>query len=316
MTAPSPRRVLIVDDEPANIHLLAAALRDGYELSFATTAMRALELAAGAALDLILLDVVMPGMDGFEILRRLKADPTTRGVPVIFVTSLGEVAEEEHGFALGAVDYITKPASPPIVRARVQTHIELKRQRDLLEQRAAIDGLTGIANRRRFDEVLQARWQRALRTDTPLGLMLLDVDHFKQFNDAYGHVSGDDCLRRVALALASEFSREGELAARFGGEEFAVLLAHDDVEAAARRALDCVRALRIAHAHSGAGAWVSVSGGALAMHATGATSAHALIEAADGLLYAAKGAGRDRVVIETWTGGAQKEIFSSLPRGS
>ena len=297
MNAPAPRRVLIVDDEPANIHALAAALQDGYDLRFATQAARALELAGSVPLDLILLDVVMPGMDGFEVLRRLQADPVTRGVPVIFVTSRGEVMDEERGFALGAVDYITKPASAPIVRARVRTHIELKRQRDLLEQRAAIDGLTGIANRRRFDEALATRWQHALRKDEMLGLMLVDVDHFKQFNDHYGHVSGDDCLRRVASALDAEFSREGELAARIGGEEFAVLLPDGDEKAAALRLLRAVHRLGIAHAHSSAGAQVSVSLGGVYARPQPEGSPVALLQSADALLYAAKSGGRHRGVI-------------------
>jgi diguanylate cyclase (GGDEF)-like protein len=296
MNSPTPR-VLIVDDEPANIHALAATLQDGYDLRFATEARRALELAGSVALDLILLDVVMPGMDGFEVLRRLQADPVTRGVPVIFVTSRGEVMDEERGFALGAVDYITKPASAPIVRARVRTHIELKRQRDLLEQRAAIDGLTGIANRRRFDEDLATRWQQALRKNTVIGLMLVDVDHFKQFNDHYGHVSGDDCLRRLASALDAEFSREGELAARIGGEEFAVLLPDGDEEAAVLRLLRAVEQLAIAHAHSGVRAQVSVSVGGVYAQPRADGSPIALLQSADALLYAAKSAGRHRGVV-------------------
>ena len=308
MNAPLPplQRVLIVDDEPANVHSLAQALGGSYDLRFATDPARALELAANVAFDLVLLDVVMPGMDGFEILRRLKADEATRDVPVIFVTSMGDVADEELGFTLGAVDYITKPASAPLVRARVRTHIELKLQRDQLTQRALIDELTGIANRRRFDEVLEQRWRHALRDGTPLLLMLVDVDLFKQYNDHYGHAAGDDCLKRIAGVLHTMFAQSGELAARIGGEEFALILPGGDVPARALRLLQGVRDLQLAHACSSAGASVSVSAGAVETVPKADTSARALLETADQLLYRAKHAGRARCVYST--------LQDSLPR--
>ena len=304
--APPLQRVLIVDDEPANVHSLAAALGSSYDLRFATDATRALELAAHVPFDLILLDVVMPNMDGFDVLRRLKADENTRAVPVIFVTSMGEVADEELGFTLGAVDYITKPASAPLVRARVRTHIELKRQHDLLTQRALIDELTGIANRRRFDEALEQRWRHALRDDKPLLLMLIDVDLFKQYNDHYGHAAGDDCLKRIAGVLHTKFTGAGELAARIGGEEFALLLPGGDVPAQARRLLQGVRDLQLAHACSSAGAWVSISAGAIETIPKADASGRALLEAADQLLYQAKHGGRARCVYTT--------LHDSLPR--
>jgi diguanylate cyclase (GGDEF)-like protein len=303
---PALQRVLIVDDEPANVHSLAQALGGSYDLRFATDATRALELAASIAFDLILLDVVMPGMDGFEVLRRLKGDEATRNVPVIFVTSMGEVADEELGFTLGAVDYITKPASAPLVRARVRTHIELKRQHDLLAHRALIDELTGIANRRRFDEALEQRWRHALRDNAPLLLMLIDVDLFKQYNDHYGHAAGDDCLKRIAGVLRGAFSQGGELAARIGGEEFALLLPGGNVPAQAQRLLQGVRDLQLAHACSSASAWVSVSAGAIETVPKADASGRALLEAADQLLYQAKHAGRARCIYTT--------MQDSLPR--
>jgi diguanylate cyclase (GGDEF)-like protein len=290
------RRVLIVDDEPANIQVLAEAL-PGYDLRFATSATRALELALEQPPDLILLDVVMPGMSGFEALRWLKAEASTQHIPVIFVTSMTELADEELGFALGAVDYIMKPVSPAIVRARVRTHIELKRQRDLLAEHVALDGLTGIANRRRFDEELGRNWRAAQRSGQPLTLMLLDVDHFKRYNDFYGHSPGDECLRRVAEALHNAFSRGDDLAARYGGEEFALLLAGADATRQAQRALAAVSALQIPHARSDCSLFVSVSVGAITTIAASGTSADAALTAADGLLYAAKDAGRDCAMV-------------------
>ena len=291
--------VLIVDDEPVNIQVLASALGDAYELRFATDAGRALALAASTRTDLILLDVVMPVVDGFELLRRLKADPATAAIPVIFVTAMHDTRDEERGFALGAVDYITKPVSPPIVRARVRTQLELKRQRDLLERRALCDGLTGIANRRRFDEELERAWRSRERARQPLSLLLLDVDHFKQYNDHYGHGSGDDCLVRLAGALEHAFARAGELAARVGGEEFAVLVPDDEVARHARRLLQSVQALAVPHARSDASPIVSVSAGALAALPREDQPPRALLERADRLLYAAKQAGRNRCAYES-----------------
>jgi diguanylate cyclase (GGDEF)-like protein len=290
---PDPPSVLIVDDEPANIQVLAEAL-DGFDLRFSTSGVRALELASEQPPDLILLDVIMPGMNGFEVLRWLKSEPRTQHIPVIFVTSMTEFEDEERGFALGAVDYIVKPISPPIVRARVRTHIELKRQRDLLEEHAALDGLTGIANRRRFDTDLERTWRSAQRSGQVLTLMLIDVDHFKRYNDHYGHSPGDECLRRVAAALHGAFTRGDDIAARYGGEEFALLLSGDDGAGQVQRVLESIHALQIPHARSDAGEWVSVSVGAISTVATPETSADVALTLADRLLYAAKEGGRDR----------------------
>lgn len=286
-------RVLIVDDEPINIEVLVEAL-EGFELSFATDGNRALELAASTRPDLILLDVVMPGMDGYDVLRWLKSEPRTQNIPVIFVTAMSEVGDEERGLAFGAVDYITKPISPAIVRARVRTHIELKRQRDLLEEHAAMDGLTGIANRRRFDQELARVWRSAERDGFPLTVMLIDVDHFKRYNDHYGHSPGDECLRRVARALDEAFSRGYDLAARYGGEEFAVLVGGDHGPGQVLRVLRAVRALEIPHAGSEASVFVSVSVGGLTVAPQPGSIAETSLSQADALLYAAKGAGRDR----------------------
>jgi len=295
-----PGRVLVVDDEAANIRVLAEALGDGFEICFAQGGARALQIAAEQLPDLILLDVVMPELDGFEVLRRLKADPRTQHTPVIFVTAMDEIADEQRGFALGAVDYITKPVSPPRVRARARTHIELKRQRDLLEEHAALDGLTGIANRRRFDAELDLRWRASQRNGTGLLLALLDVDHFKQFNDHYGHGPGDDCLRRVAGALADGFSRGEDFAARYGGEEFALILPVAEASAQLRRLLDAIRRLAIPHERSSVGPLLSVSVGALELvPQEGHAVADALTEV-DTLLYAAKRDGRNRCMLQRW----------------
>jgi len=289
-----PRRLLLVDDQPANVHVLAQALQGPYELLVATSGPRALELARGGV-DLVLLDVQMPGMDGLEVCRRLKEDDATRGIPVIFVTALGDVEDETRGFDVGGVDYITKPVSPPIVRARVRTHLELKETRDLLAELASVDALTGIANRRRFDARLEEEWRRALRGAKWLTIALLDIDSFKSFNDRYGHARGDACLRAVAQALEASCRRPTDLAARYGGEEFALVLAETDAEAARGRILDVlsrVEGLHIEHGGSAHAPHVSVSAGAVSLVPRDGLEPAAQLARADALLYEAKESGR------------------------
>jgi diguanylate cyclase (GGDEF)-like protein len=291
-------KLLIVDDQPANIRVMAEALRDEYELFFATSGERALEIVSGGAVELVLLDVVMPGFDGFEICRRMKADEATSRIPVIFVTAREEVGDEARGFDVGAVDYITKPIQPPIVRARVRTHIELKRARDLLESLASIDAVTTIANRRRFDASIDTEWKRCARSHSPLTVAIADVDHFKSFNDTYGHTRGDECLRSVALAIRSIARRPGDLAARYGGEEFALVLPETDAVAARaimQSMLDAVRALNIAHSGSSCAGHVTISAGAATMVPLIDGHHSVIVEAADAALYQAKQSGRNRV---------------------
>jgi diguanylate cyclase (GGDEF)-like protein len=291
------RHVLIVDDHPPNVHVLAEALRDSYRISFATTASRALELAPAA--DLILLDVQLPDLDGFEVCRRLKADEATQDIPVIFVTARGETADETRGFDVGGVDYITKPISPAVVRARVRTHLELKENRDLLAELASRDGLTGVVNRRGFDAALGREWRRARRAEEALTLVMLDIDHFKLYNDRYGHARGDDCLRAVAELLQDVCRRPGDVVARYGGEEFALVLPGIGGEGA--RTLTAAVWSRLAehgmeHAASPTAPVVTLSGGAVSHRPGIDREPRWLIERADRLLYAAKQAGRARVV--------------------
>ena len=300
MTPVTPlRRILIVEDEPANVRVLAEALGDAYDIRIAPSAAQALQLCASVPFDLVLLDVMLPDRSGHDVLRALKAAAATRAVPVIFVTARDEVEDEAHGLALGAVDYIAKPISAPIVRARVATHLELKAQRDLLERLAAIDGLTGVANRRRFDEALAERLRSLRRDGEPFAVLLVDVDHFKLYNDHYGHGPGDDCLRRIAGALATAVARPGELAARYGGEEFAAI-ARGPASEAATRVLAAVRALALPHASSPTCVHVTASIGGLDVEA--ASDAATVMAAADALLYEAKRGGRNRAVVSSTAG--------------
>jgi diguanylate cyclase (GGDEF)-like protein len=308
--------ILLVDDDPATIQLLASILASAGQLHFATNGADALRLARAEPPDLILLDAEMPGMSGFEVIEALKADPVLADVPVIFITGHSEPAFELSGFDLGAADYILKPVNALLVLARVQTQLRLKHGADALRRMATTDALTGLANRRLFDESLQREWRRAWRSAEPIGLLMIDVDHFKAFNDRYGHPAGDVCLHAVAQALARACTRPADLAARYGGEEFVVLLpqtARDGAVHMAHTLLEAVTSLGIAHEGSATARRVSVSIGIscydelspcwtpapadsrFAELAEGHSGADELLRAADAALYAAKRDGRAQV---------------------
>jgi diguanylate cyclase (GGDEF)-like protein len=299
LEAGGPRRakLLIVDDQPLNIQALHEVFAADYRVYMATRGEDALRLCAEQQPDLVLLDVEMPGLDGYEVCARLKADPSTRDIAVIFVTAHREEAAETRCLDAGAVDFIIKPFNAQIVRARVRTHVTLKAQGDLLRRWAYIDGLTGVHNRRSLDERLASEWGRALRNRTALSVILLDVDFFKRYNDRYGHQAGDECLRRVAATLKSGLKRPGDLLARYGGEEFACLLPDTGLAGAlqvARQLGQQVFAQQIAHADSAAAPVLTVSLGVCSKGVDAAGSAAELLRQADAQLYAAKAAGRHR----------------------
>lgn len=305
-------RILIVDDDPAAIETLDHALDGLGEVCYATGGADALDLMAREPADLVLLDANMPPPDGFATCKALKQDYPE--LPVIFVTAFNEENREIQALQAGAVDFIHKPIKPPVVRARVGVHLQLAALNAELHTLSIRDPLTGIANRRAWDERLALEWRRATRQRQPLGLLMIDIDHFKRYNDHYGHLQGDACLRQVAQALTATVTRAGELVARYGGEEFAVLLPGSTREAAAGLAARigvAVRALAIPHADSEVAPQVTLSIGvasgvpALPVSAVGGqptangtpglASAEDLVRLADRALYAAKAGGRDRV---------------------
>ncbi|MBK1705481.1 diguanylate cyclase domain-containing protein [Halochromatium glycolicum] len=293
--------LLIVDDQPANIHALAKLLKDDYRIITATNAAKALELARREpGPDLILLDILMPDQDGYAICRELKADEAIHAIPVIFVTALDQAQDEAKGLQLGAADYISKPFNPTIVRARVHNQVSLKLKTDLLEQIALQDGLTEIPNRRYFDRKLAQEWNRQSRHQQPLSLLMIDIDHFKPYNDHYGHGAGDDCLRRVAQALQQVPKRAADLVARYGGEEFVALLPETDSIGArqvAGRMQEAIHALALPHAYSPVADRITISiGASVSLAGQPATSSEALKQAADQALYQAKEQGRNRLV--------------------
>ena len=292
--------ILIVDDTPVNIQMLVNALKDTYRVRVANGGLKALAIAkSDDPPDIILLDVRMPELDGYEVCRRLKQNPDTMQIPIIFVTTHGSSEDEAFGLNLGAVDYISKPFSIPVVKARVRTHLQLKRHTDKLESLAMIDGLTGIANRRSFDQTLEQEWRRAQRTGTWLSLIMIDIDEFKKYNDNYGHGTGDECLRLVAVTIESTMRRSGDFVGRYGGEEFVVLLPECDQEGAvemAEKIRTKIKRLNIPHAFSQISDHITVSLGCNSMRYAPDTECTQLFQKADQAMYQAKEQGRDRVV--------------------
>jgi diguanylate cyclase (GGDEF)-like protein len=289
---------------------MARMLEGQGPLRFATSGQAALQQLQQSIPDLVLLDAEMPGMSGYEVCAAMQTDPCLAEVPVIFVTSHNDQASELKGLAMGAVDFIAKPISEPLLRARVATQLRVKQLTDELRRLATQDALTQLINRRGLDDALDREWRLAERSGAPLSLLMVDVDHFKLFNDCYGHLVGDDCLRSVADALREACQRPGDLVARFGGEEFAVVLPGTHAAGAAHLALkllDAVTSLKIGHRDSPVAPHVTVSIGISTWQAQGEVQAGAqadaapaldarearhLVHAADTALYQAKLHGR------------------------
>jgi len=290
-------RILIVDDAVENVQMLNAVLGEEHELLFALNGPRALQLVHEQRPDLILLDAVMPGMDGYEICAALHATPEVRDIPIIFVTALATPEDETRALEAGAVDFITKPFNMSVVKARVRTHLTLKRQSDAMRELTLTDALTGIANRRSFNDAVDSEWRRCSRAASPISVIMIDIDHFKNYNDAYGHQAGDACLKAVADAMRHCAGRSPDMLARYGGEEFVILLpnvAAQGAKTVAQRILHEVRLLAIPHRMSTVGEFVTVSIGAATVAPGDGGNPEALIRAADRLLYQAKETGRDR----------------------
>ncbi|HEX2674907.1 MAG TPA: diguanylate cyclase [Polyangiaceae bacterium] len=306
----TPVDILIVDDDARSTKMMAAALASLGKLRFAKSGAQALQLAREQLPGLILLDAEMPGMNGFQVCRTLKADPSLANVPVIFVTSHSEPDFELAGFDIGAADFIAKPIHAQLVQARVKAQLNLKRLEEELRRISTIDPLTGLANRRSFDGALNREWLRSRRAGDALAVLMIDVDHFKAFNDDLGHQQGDACLQAVAQVLSGATLRPADLAARYGGEEFVILLPETRTAGAAhvaRRVLKSVEALDIDHPSSktarlsisiGVGcydrdSWTPLEPQSSLQPATpDALTADDLLRAADKALYAAKHAGR------------------------
>lgn len=294
-------KLLLVDDDPSAIQALRRTLGEYADLRFATRGHDALRLALEDPPDVILLDAEMPDLSGFALCVELKMHPQLADTAIIFVTSHHEAHVEASVFDLGAADFISKPINPAVVRARVATQLRLLQAMRALRLHASEDGLTGLANRRTLDDRLAAECDRAQRSGAPLALIMIDIDHFKRYNDHHGHPAGDECLRVLARLLAASLQRPADLAARYGGEEFAALLPDTAPAGAvnlAHRWLAAVAARALPHGASPTSPLVSASLGVACIGAAEPgqrpVDAGALVAAADRALYLAKAAGRDR----------------------
>lgn len=286
-------KVLIVDDTATTIAIISACLKDNYQLITARNGEQCLELAKlSPQPDLILLDIEMPGMNGYEVSRKLKVDPATSQIPIIFITARLDVEDEEKGFSLGAVDYIVKPIHPPIVAARVKTHITLKKQKDKLERMALHDQLTDLYNRHFLLNAAKQKISAALRHKFAISALMIDIDHFKSINDEHGHTAGDAVLKAVAKILINEY-RDDDIAARYGGEEFVVMLGHCDLSNAKIKA-ESLRAKLEVLKPLGISLTVSIG---LSQLVNEEDSFSDILDRADKALYQAKQNGRNQVVI-------------------
>jgi len=293
--------ILITDDEKTNLDILGSILSPIYNLLISRSGPRTLELAKEHQPDLILLDVIMPEMSGFEIISKLKEAEETSRIPVIFITGLTDAANEEKGFFLGAVDYIAKPFNKSIVKARVNTHIKIVDQMRTIERIGLIDPLTKISNRRGFENRLTMEWNRAIREKTPISILIIDLDKFKIYNDTYGHQQGDAALKAFADVASKTLMRAVDFAARWGGEEFVILLPGADIEGAvavAERVRKNVEA-QVIPTEEGEETMITVSIGlntVVPCDCPDITTDN-FIKKADQALYKAKGSGRNRFVI-------------------
>ena len=291
-------KILIIDDSLTQADLLRKILSEEYEVTVTHSSEAGLDLAVNGDFSLILLDVVMPEMDGFDLLKKLREGILTRYTPVILITSLSDVESEERGLALGAVDYIRKPFRDAIIRARVNTHIKLYQYRLQVERMAMVDQLTGVANRRRYDLCCHTKWQDAVRLGVPISLCMFDIDKFKIYNDTFGHPAGDKVIAEVAHTVNGLLRRNTDFFARYGGEEFVAILLGNDSFSAYKHLKDVCRAVearRIPH-NPEVCPWVTVSVGGVTVVPKDSDSYDTYLQIADTMLYDAKRFGRNQVV--------------------
>lgn len=327
-------RILVVDDSAVSLLLLERILnKAGYndlrivksaEGAFHELGMNAPDISSfSSTVDLVLMDVVMHGMDGIEATRCIKAMKPLCDLPIIMVTGSTGTESLQKAFDAGAIDYVTKPVNKVELLARVRSALRLKQEMDrrkereeelltvtrqlegankVLQRLSFVDGLTGVANRRYFDDALKKEWRRANRLNKPLSLIMVDIDFFKRFNDTYGHQAGDDCLKAVASVLSVCFRRAGDLVARYGGEEFTVIMPVTelkDAEMLAEKAREKIELLKIRHDRSETSEYVTISLGVASIIPDCKASEVDIVAAADGALYQAKHEGRNRAKAAT-----------------
>lgn len=293
--------ILVVDDMTTTLLLLHDLLKDTYEVKIAKSGTKALEiLESPNDIDLILLDIEMPDINGYDVCKRIKNNETIKNIPIIFITGRTSQEDEEYGLNLGAIDYITKPFNKAIVKLRIKNYLNLKIKNDMLEKLSMYDGLTNIRNRRFFDETFEKTFSEIKRDKKSLAVLMIDIDFFKPYNDNYGHGQGDETLRKVAKALEKTIKRASDFVARYGGEEFVILLKDinkDGVEAVANNLLNAIRELKITHEFSKIENYVTVSIGASFYNSSSDITKLELLLKADETLYNVKNSGRNNFAI-------------------
>jgi len=297
MNEDEKHKILIVDDETVNIRALSQALLPEYTVYMARDGKMAIEVAKKVIPDLILLDIIMPDMSGYEVITELKNSDITMEIPVIFITGMSSVEDEEKGFLLGAVDYITKPFNNTIVRVRVRQHLQILRQLRMIKRLGVIDPLTDIPNRRGFNERLEVEWSHAIRDKNTLSILMIDIDHFKRYNDTYGHPQGDTLLQTIAGIFRQTLVRSTDYVARWGGEEFVVLLPGTNIDGAmkiAERIRSDVADMVVTCA-DGSDTYVTVSIGVHSQSPEPDDLTNDFVTKADRALYVAKEFGRNKV---------------------
>ena len=290
-------KILAIDDSPVQVRLLKQILQEQYEVTTCLTAQDGMNAALKGEYSLILLDVIMPDMDGFAVLKALKEASQTKHTPVIMITGLTDVQNEEKGLVLGAVDYITKPFYPLIVKARVDTHIKLFHYQEQMRSQAMVDELTGVANRRSYEENSILRWRDAIRLGLTFSVCMMDIDKFKVYNDTFGHPAGDRVLAAVAKTASMCLRRSTDFFARYGGEEFvAIIVGHDANNAHEHMELvrQAVEDLHISH-NPTVSKWVTLSMGGVTVNPKEGDSFDTYLKIADTMLYDAKRFGRNQV---------------------
>lgn len=292
--------ILVVDDMKTNISILSDLLEDEYNIQSTISGNEAIQIATNEDIDLILLDIEMPQLNGYEVCRILKSSDKTKNIPIIFITARSSEEDEEKGLNLGAIDYVTKPFSKTIVKLRIRNQIRLKEKTDLLEQLSMYDGLTNIKNRRFFDEIFEKTYQEIKREKTNLALMMIDIDFFKPYNDNYGHGKGDKTIKEVAQSISNTLNRANDLVARYGGEEFVVLLKDiqfDGVKNVANNILNSIRNLKIKHEYSEVSQYLTISIGIAHFDSNNKAAKIKILMTADENLYKVKNSGRNNFLI-------------------
>jgi len=291
--------VLLIDDSDVNTTMLSNILSPDYKILVAKCGHEGIELAKTKTPDIIILDVVMPDISGYDVIVMLKKAVSTRNIPVIFITSLANLEDETKGLSLGGSDYITKPFCKEIVKLRVQNQSRILNYIDTIERLSRIDQLTGLPNRRSVHERSLSEWKLAIREGTTLSVLIIDIDHFKKCNDTYGHLMGDVVLQKTAKAISHALNRPSDFAARWGGEEFIVLLPKTESEGAAIIAESIrksVEDVEIPFA-DGRSTRVTISIGVNTHSPTKKCSIDDLLNYADDALYIAKKRGRNNVAV-------------------